>query len=136
MKLLLDTHALLWWWSDPTRLPTATLHALTAPDHQIFCSAVSAYEISLKSTLGKLHVPPELLDRFEDAVAGERWTPLPITLTHSLRAGSLDVPHRDPFDRLLAAQALIERATLVTADPAFTPFPGLPLLWNNRPTYP
>lgn len=130
MKLLLDTHAMLWWWTDPERLPQRALNALRDARTEIFVSAVSAYEIADKNKLGKLQLPPALLDRFDTTIREERWTPLPVSLSHSLLAGRLAWEHRDPFDRLLAAQSALENAPLVTADPAFANCPGLRCLWG------
>ncbi len=130
MKLLLDTHAMLWWWSDPDRLPPQAISLLSDGANTVLASAVSAYEIAYKHQLGKLVLPARLLPDFENAVADERWTPLPISTAHGLLAGQLLSPHRDPFDRLLAAQALVEEAVLVTANPAFTTFSNLQTLWG------
>lgn len=125
MRLLLDTHVLLWWWAEPERLTASLITALSAPETDILISTVSAYELAYKHRLGKLDLPQGLLAGFEKAVTAERWTPLPVTLAHSLRAGQFVAEHRDPFDRLLAAQALEEDATLATVDPAFSAFAGL-----------
>lgn len=129
MKLLLDTHALLWWWTEPERIPVALLEKLSAPETEILASAVSAYELTYKHRLGKLELPEDLLSGFAEALAAERWTALPVTLAHSLLAGRLTSDHRDPFDRLLAAQSLIEQAALVTVDPVFVDFEGLQTVW-------
>jgi len=132
MKLILDTHAMLWWWSDPDRLPPTALSQLSDGANTVLASAVSAYEIAYKHQLGKLSLPTGLLADFENAVADERWTPLPISTAHSLLAGQLASPHRDPFDRLLAAQAILEDAVLVTADPAFSSFSNIKILWSQK----
>lgn len=129
MKLLLDTHAMLWWWTAPERLPQPTLSLLSHAGTEILASAVSAYEVAYKHRLGKLSLPAALLGQFEQVVSQERWTELPVTVPHSLLAGSFPSDHRDPFDRLLAAQAVIEDAMLVTMDPAFASFPRLRTLW-------
>jgi len=131
MKLLLDTHALLWWWSEPERLPNPLIARLSLPETEILASAVSAYELAYKHRLGKLQLPPGLLENFAAAVTAEQWVPLPVTLEHGRHAGSLASPHRDPFDRLLAAQSMLENAPLVTMDSAFSAFPGLSTHWNH-----
>ncbi len=130
MRLLLDTHVLLWWWAEPERLPASLLATLSAAEADLWVSAVSGYELAYKHRLGKLGLPEGLLTGFEAAVAAERWSPLPVSLAHSLLAGQLDTEHRDPFDRLLAAQALVENATLVTVDVAFSGIEGLQTLWS------
>lgn len=127
--MLLDTHTILWWWSEPERLPKATLSLLANGFIPILVSAASAYEMAYKHRLGKLRLPEGLLPGFENALAAEFWTPLPISVTHSLVAGQMESSHRDPFDCLLAAQALLEQATLVTLDPVFASFSGLKTWW-------
>lgn len=129
MRVLLDTHAILWWWTDPDQFRKATLAKLCRPDTEVLISSVSAFELAYKNRNGQLPLPPGLLDDFEDILREERWTPLPLSTAHSLTAGQLNSPHKDPFDRLLAAQALTEKATLVTSDPAFATFKGLKLMW-------
>lgn len=129
MKLLLDTHVILWWWTDPGRLSKRVFEALSAPETEILASAVSAYEMAWKHRLGKLTLPPGMLEGFEDAIAAERWQPLSITVEQSLLAGQLESPHRDPFDRLLAAQSISEKAGFATADPAMESFEGLSVFW-------
>lgn len=112
MTLLLDTHALLWWLSDDPTLSEAARTVIAAPDAVVTVSAASAWEISIKSSLGKLEVPDDL----EDQLARHRFKPLPITVSHALAAGSLPRHHDDPFDRMLVAQARLEGLTLVTRD--------------------
>ncbi|MBL9115376.1 MAG: type II toxin-antitoxin system VapC family toxin [Verrucomicrobiaceae bacterium] len=129
MKLLLDTHAMLWWWTAPERLPPKALSLMSDPSTGILASAVSAYELTYKNRLGKLQLPSSLLNQFERSVADERWTELQVSTSHSLLAGRFASDHRDPFDRLLAAQAIIEQAVLVTLDPAFESFPEVERLW-------
>lgn len=129
MKLLLDTHAMLWWWTAPERLPPQALALISDAGTEILISAVSAYEIAYKNKLGKLHLPAAVLEQFERSVMEERWTELPTSFSHCLLAGKIDWDHRDPFDRLLAAQSLLEQALLVTLDPAFQNCPDLQCLW-------
>ncbi len=129
MKVLLDTHAMLWWWTEPDRIPRKTLKTLSSPETIVMASAVSGYELAYKHHCGKLLLPENLLENFSENLAAERWTPLPLNVEHSLLAGQITSPHRDPFDRLLAAQAILEKARLVTIDPAFHTFPDLQVLW-------
>lgn len=115
MRLLLDTHILLWVLLAPDRLPTAARHAIMEPDSDPFVSVASVWEIAIKHALGRLHVP---VDQLEALIAGLGFTLLPITLPHAIRAGALPRHHADPFDRMLVAQSLCERLTLITADAA------------------
>ena len=115
MNLLLDTHVLLWWLSDDPMLGAEARAVIANPDTQAFVSAATAWEISIKTTLGKLDAP----DNLEDALAANGFSPLPITVEHALAAGRLPEHHRDPFDRMLIAQAQVEGLTLVTHDGAF-----------------
>lgn len=129
MKLLLDTHAILWWWGFPERLSDPAREAIASPESTVFVSPVSAFEIALKHRLGKLTVPPNLLTDFEAAVRMERWRTLPLAMTHAVLAGQLDTEHRDPFDRLLAAQAIVEDLRMLTCDRALGAMSDLQVLW-------
>ncbi|AXE39059.1 type II toxin-antitoxin system VapC family toxin [Acidipropionibacterium virtanenii] len=129
MTYLLDTHALLWALTDPSRLGPHAHEVLVNRSSSIVVSAVTAWEIATKHRLGKLPQADALLGaygRHLDRLGAER---LPVSEEHALLAGRLDWAHRDPFDRMLAAQAILESLTLVTADEAFTSLPGITLLW-------
>ncbi len=128
MRLLLDTHVLLWWFTDDARLSAPARQAIANLSNAIFASAASAWEIATKERLGKLEGAPEATSRFSELVAADGFTHLPVTHLHGLRAGSYALPHRDPFDRMLAAQSDIEALVLVTRDPAFGAF-GTHTLW-------
>lgn len=128
MRLLADTHALLWWLADDSPLSAGARAALSSPDNEIFISAVTAWEIATKSRRGKLQYPQHDVDRLDETIAADGFRPLPLTVAHALRAGSYRIPHGDPFDRMLAAQCEIEGLTLVTRDPVFGAF-GCPTLW-------
>ena len=120
---LLDSHALLWWWFDPDRLSTAVRELLGDPATPVLEGAASVWELSLKYHQGKL---PELSGAIADLpglLQADGFEALPISLAHGLRAGGYSQPHRDPFDRLLAAQAELERLVLLTADPQLSSFP-------------
>jgi PIN domain nuclease of toxin-antitoxin system len=123
MALLLDTHALLWWLAEPERLSPTVLEVLGDPAQRVFVSAASAWEIATKYRLGRLPTADVLLQEGWPLLEAQGFEPLPLTWRHGLRAGSYALPHRDPFDRLLAAQAELDGITLVTADPALGPFP-------------
>ncbi len=122
MKLLLDTHALLWWWTDDPKLSPAARQAITDDGNQVLVSAVSAWEIATKYRLGKLPHAAQALDRFNELVTADGFAHLPISYLHSLKAGTYSSEHRDPFDRMLAAQADLEKAVLVTLDTVFAEF--------------
>lgn len=128
MKLLLDTHALLWWWTDDPQLSAAARAAIADTANDVLVSAASAWEIATKQRLGKLDGVPEARARFIELLAADGFALLPILVTHALHAGAHAADHRDPFDRMLAAQAALEEATLVTRDPAFSLF-DCKLLW-------
>jgi PIN domain nuclease of toxin-antitoxin system len=119
MASLLDTHALIWWLEGDVRVSQRLREHLSSPDEDVFVSAASAWEIATKTRLGKLSAPKALLADFAGAVETLGFLPLPIGLRHGQEAGQLPGAHRDPFDRMLAAQSRVERLTLVSADPAF-----------------
>ena len=127
-ELLLDTHALLWWLAEPHRLSPAAHAAIAEPTNQVHVSAASGWEIATKVRLGKLKAASELLEDLPGLLADQGFQLLPITLMHGLQAGGYPMPHRDPFDRLLAAQAELRDLTLVSLDPALQAFPCR-LLW-------
>lgn len=116
MKLLLDTHAALWWWADDARLSARARRAIADPKHRVFVSAASAWEIGIKAALGRLHGWPPGARAFHDLMERARFDELSITAAHALRAPGVRLPHRDPFDRMLLAQAELEGLTLVTDD--------------------
>ena len=118
MKLLLDTHVVLWWLDDPNKIAEGTRDEIAQAD-TVLVSAVVAWEIAIKRSLGKLTAPHNL----EAAVAAAGFEPLPISLSHALAVESLPPVHRDPFDRLLIAQANFENCTLVTRDEVFQQYP-------------
>jgi PIN domain nuclease of toxin-antitoxin system len=128
MKLLLDTHALLWWSANDPRLSVVARNAITDPATMVLVSSASAWEISTKARIGKLHGVQRLLSSFDQLLAADQFTALPVNNQHALLAGQFDYEHRDPFDRMLAAQAIIEGAGLITIDQAFTGF-GVSIIW-------
>jgi PIN domain nuclease of toxin-antitoxin system len=118
MKLLLDTHALIWWATLPAKLSAKAKKVLRAPDSQVYVSAVSAWEIAIKARIGKLDWPVEA-GSVNDYVIGQGFRALPISIEHAERAGRLAIQHRDPFDRMLIAQALAEDLLLVSNETLF-----------------
>jgi PIN domain nuclease of toxin-antitoxin system len=111
MKYLLDTHAVLWWMDASPEL-SEELRELLRTEPEVYVSAVTPWEIALKQSLGKLPGPPELAERARDL----QFKGLPITADHGVRTGRLPWHHRDPFDRVLIAQAQLEDLTLITRD--------------------
>jgi PIN domain nuclease of toxin-antitoxin system len=123
MKLLLDTHLLLWAASAPDRLSPAALALMEDPDNSLMFSAASLWEITIKQGLGRsdLQIDPRLLRR---GLIDNGYIELSITSDHALAVASLPPLHKDPFDRLLAAQSQIEGVLLITADPILGQYPG------------
>lgn len=126
MRLLLDTHTLIWWSAEPEVIPSSTCDAIATGS--VMVSVVSVYEMSLKHALGKLPEVAALLPIMSTYLAEQRFDILPLTLAHVEAAGRLPLVHRDPFDRLLAAQALVEKLALVSTDAALDGF-GIRRLW-------
>jgi PIN domain nuclease of toxin-antitoxin system len=113
MNLLLDTHAFLWWLSDPLQLSREARDAIADGKNTVYVSAAVVWEIAIKQSLGKLEAPDDL----EAAMAQNRFLALPVTITHAMGVRQLPVVHRDPFDRILIAQASLEGFKLVSRDP-------------------
>ena len=128
MRLLLDTHTLL-WWLDGNRRMSKRARALVGRDtNEVFVSAASAWEITTKWRLGKLPGAADVAADVAGAVASQVFLPLSISLAHAQLAGQLTTTHRDPFDRMLAAQSLVEGLPIVSNDEAFDLF-GVIRLW-------
>jgi PIN domain nuclease of toxin-antitoxin system len=128
MSVLLDTHAFLWWVTDSLELSERARGIIADEDTAIFVSAASAWEIATKVRLGKLSGTPGVVERFGELVAADGFRHLPVSYLHALRSGGYGVAHKDPFDRMLAAQSEIERLPLVTRDLAFSLF-GIETIW-------
>jgi len=122
VRFLLDTHVLLWFVAGDEAISPGARALIENPAHAIMVSAASAWEISTKFRLGKLPGARLLAENFADAIGGLGFDELPITAHAAQIAGGFSVNHRDPFDRMLAAQSLIERIPLITSDPAFGDF--------------
>lgn len=119
MKLLLDTHCWLWSLAEPERLSPEARRLLVSRRNTVYLSAASAWEVAIKYALGKLSLPEPPSTYVPSRMAAQGLEPLPISHSHALQVASLPMHHRDPFDRLLVAQALVERLTILTADPSF-----------------
>ncbi|MFM7394120.1 MAG: type II toxin-antitoxin system VapC family toxin [Cyanobium sp.] len=125
---LLDSHVLLWWWFEPARLSEAARSLISDSSIPVQVSAATVWELSLKHHQGKL---PEMAGAMTDLpslLQADGFQPLPISLAHGRRAGAYRQPHRDPFDRMLAAQAELDGLVLITADPLLSTFP-CQILW-------
>ncbi|HEY0786720.1 MAG TPA: type II toxin-antitoxin system VapC family toxin [Acidobacteriaceae bacterium] len=128
MKYLLDTHTLLWAAGKTDRLPPRIKALLEDRRHAIFVSAASAWEIATKVRLGKLADAATPLADFEEKMKQGGYAVLAVSVAHALKAGSFPEPHQDPFDRMLAAQALIEDLVMLSADKQLDVF-GVQRLW-------
>lgn len=122
MRLLLDTHALLWWWADDAQLRPNARAAIADETSEALVSAATAWEIATKQRLGKLAGVPPGSKVYADLLADDNFLTLPINASHAWLADPLAAAHRDPFHRMLAAQADMEALLLVTRDPAFAAF--------------
>ena len=125
MKLLLDTHVLLWALLEPQKLSGELRNTLEDSDNILLVSAASAWEIATKWRLGKLQHARSVVENYAMALHRLAAVDLPISTAVARQAGLWDVPHRDPFDRLLAAQAIADELVLASSDPAFSQFEGL-----------
>jgi len=127
MIALADTHAVRWWLDDPAKLSVAAKRFFTDPESSVVISCVVPWELAIKVRTGKLAVQP-LLDRWDEMIAVQAFSELPIESSHSIRAGLLPLHHRDPFDRMLAAQAQATGWPIVSADPVFERY-GVRRIW-------
>jgi PIN domain nuclease of toxin-antitoxin system len=119
VRLLLDTHTFLWWVADAPELSAEARQAIARSRNECFVSLASLWEIAIKTSLGKLEISGTLERFIPEQLAANRFRELGIEIRHVARAARLPFHHRDPFDRLLAAQALEEGLTIVSADPVF-----------------
>jgi PIN domain nuclease of toxin-antitoxin system len=132
VRYLLDTHALIWALSEPSRLPTNVRTAIEDPRNDIHVSAASAWEIGIKAGLGKIDFP---LESLEGAIGEAGFVELPVCVRHAVAIKELPSHHRDPFDRLLVAQAALDELVLVTRDRQLSAY-NVRTLWGEetRPT--
>ncbi|KZD04684.1 type II toxin-antitoxin system VapC family toxin [Oceanibaculum pacificum] len=128
MRLLLDTHALLWWLWDDANLPASARALIADPENEILVSAASAWEIATKARLGKLPEAGDIAERLSAYVSQAGFATLEIGLAHAQSAGALPGPHRDPFDRMMIAQSRLESLPVMTRDPVFREY-GAECLW-------
>jgi PIN domain nuclease of toxin-antitoxin system len=123
LRVLLDTHAFLWWISDDPRLSDRAREIMADGRNELFFSAASGWEISIKAGLGRLEVPEDLQRFISDQLSRNAFQSLPIYLSHALRTRALPAHHRDPFDRILISQAIVEEMPLLSADPQISHYP-------------
>ncbi|WP_292867839.1 type II toxin-antitoxin system VapC family toxin [Nostoc sp. LPT] len=119
MSYLIDTHILLWWLFDDPKLHTDCRDIIRNPDHRIIVSSASAWEIATKYRMGKLPEAKQLVEQYLQILHQAKFIELAITTAHALRAGSLPIAHRDPFDRMIMAQAELESLAVISYDKAF-----------------
>jgi len=120
-RVLLDTHALVWWVEGREKLSTTARETIENADTVVLVSAASAWELAIKTRLGKFK-SRELAEALDEQIAEEGFVPLSISIEHALRAGAFDSPHKDPFDRMLVAQAQLEDVSVISKDTAFDSF--------------
>ena len=128
MRALLDTHAFLWWLAGDISLSAAARDAIDDEDSTIFVSAATAWEIATKHRLGRLPGASSIASDIQSSVQAQAFTPMDVTMRHGQRAGALPGYHRDPFDRMLIAQALLEDCVLVSNERVFDRY-GVSRLW-------
>ena len=119
VSYLLDTHILLWWLFNDPKLNAECREIVRNPAHRILVSSVSAWEIATKYRIGKLPEARQIVEEYSQILHQSKFIELPITSAHALRAGSLPISHRDPFDRMIMAQAELENLPVITYDAAF-----------------
>ena len=123
MNVLLDTHAFLWWITDDPQLSDRARSIMQAPDSRLFLSAVSGWEIAIKARLRKLKLPDDLQGFIADQLSANAIEVLRIEMAHALHVYTLPNHHRDPFDRMLVAQAHLENFPILTSDPQIAQYP-------------
>ena len=127
MKLLLDTHAFLWFVTGDRRLSRRARRAAEAADSELLISTASVWEVAIKASLGRLTLPKSVHDYFDDKIAAG-FNILPVEWVHAAKVAELPFHHRDPFDRLIIAQGLVERIPIVSGGPDFKTY-GARIVW-------
>lgn len=128
MNLLLDTHALIWWLAGDDALGAKARALIEDENNQVFVSAASAMEISTKHRLGKLHEAGLLATNLPQFLSDQGFVEMPISVAHAVLAGNLQITHKDPFDRFLIAQSLVENCPLASNEALFDSF-GVNRIW-------
>ena len=116
LKVILDTCSLLWWWSSPENLTPRALNIIQDPGTTVYVSVASAWEVATKSRIGKLPKGERIMNEWTHRIAVDSFHEIDITTMHAFRAGTFRDPHRDPFDRMIAAQGILEQLPVVTPD--------------------
>jgi PIN domain nuclease of toxin-antitoxin system len=128
LRVLLDTHALIWWFSDDPSLPQTVRGIIADTDNTLVVSAASAWELAIKYQQGKLRKAADLVSDFSSRIQREGFQLLPISAEHGIRAGLLPGPHKDPFDRMLIAQSQAENMPIISNEAVFEAY-GVRRLW-------
>jgi PIN domain nuclease of toxin-antitoxin system len=128
VKALLDTHAFIWWANDDPSLSPTAKSVIADRSNEIFLSAITSWELAIKVSIGKLSLAQPVSSFVDAQIAQYSFQPLTITHVHTYQVETLPLHHKDPFDRLLIAQATIENLILLTCDSEFAPY-GVPTLW-------
>ncbi len=128
MRYLLDTHTFLWWITDDPRLSPRVRAIIREPAHEVVFSAASAWELAIKAQLGRIHVSGDLATFVPQQLAANGFAQLAVEVRHALRVAALPPLHRDPFDRILVAQASLDDLPLLSRDPAIAQY-GVPVVW-------
>ena len=128
MQLLLDTHTFLWWLSGDDALSVEARKAIADEWNGVFVSAATAWEIAAKHRIGKLSIAAKLIADLDGSIASQGFIGLPVSVRHGQTAGALPGPHRDPFDRMLIAQAILEDLVLVSNERSFDAY-GVARMW-------
>ena len=131
MKILLDTHVFIWWITDDRQLPERIRKIISSSDNELFFSSASCWEIAIKAKLGKIVLPQKPSLYISKQLALNSIKSLPILASHALRVFDLPDIHKDPFDRILVAQATVEGLPIMTSDPLITKYP-VEVIWKNR----
>ena len=128
MNLLIDTHVLLWYLIDDSQLSVSSIRKIENPSNNIYVSIASLWEIAIKINIGKLdlYIP---FKKLQKEVLNNNFTILPIEFTHTVQLSKLEPIHRDPFDRILISQALVENLTIISKDTTFSAYKGLKTSW-------
>lgn len=129
MKLLMDTHCWLWWFSQPELLSEEAIACIVDEANEVWFSVASVWEMGIKVAIGKLPLPEPLDSYISSRMVQLGARSLDISVNHAIQAAALPLHHRDPFDRLLIAQAQIENMTIVTADNMFSQYQDISILW-------
>jgi PIN domain nuclease of toxin-antitoxin system len=132
VKLLLDTHCWLWWFAEPERLNETAVAQVTDEANEVWLSVASVWEMGIKVTIGKLGLPESLETYVASRMKRLGAKSLEITASHALRAAALPMHHRDPFDRMLVAQAQLEGMALMSADEVFRKYKEAVVVWAGK----